>query len=339
MRLDALDYDLPPERIAQSPVGPRDHAKLLVVDRQTGSLTDRRFYDLHECLRGGDVLVLNDTKVIPARLTLRRESGGERDALFVREIKPGQWELMIRGLAKLENDEALRETSTQTVLRFVRRLTDKTALVAVEPALSPIAFLDRAGCTPLPPYIRRDDTSGYDDRERYQTVYAEVPGAIAAPTAGLHFTQPLLERVKGAGIGVATVTLHVGRGTFEPIATATLAEHDMHREWFTVSQDAADAINGARRTIAVGTTAVRVLESAHDDGRLTPETGWTDIVIYPPYRFRMTDGLITNFHLPRTTLLALVYAFAGTDLARRAYRHAIEHDYRFYSYGDAMVIV
>jgi len=342
MRLSELDYELPPELVAQSPAQPRDHSRMLVVDRTNGQLSDRRFFDLVEYLRAGDVLVLNDTQVIPARLVLIRPSGAETEGLFVREHAPGRWELMIRGINRLRPGSRLRLAGSDVELEFMERLTDKTGLVAVKTEVDTLAFLQKHGQVPLPPYIRREHEQP-DDRRRYQTVYANAPGAIAAPTAGLHFTDRLLAELRSRDVATATVTLHVGRGTFEPVAVEDLAEHPMHREWYSVSSEAAERINAARqaggRAVAVGTTAVRVLESASADGALQPGETWTDILIHPPYRFKMVDVLITNFHLPRTTLLALVYAFAGTETARKAYQHAVREGYRFYSYGDAMLVI
>jgi len=344
MRVEDLDYDLPTELVAQSPIEPRDQSRLLVIDRQEGKFDDRRFFELGEYLRAGDVLVLNDTKVIRARLTLVRDTGSRLDALFVREHAPGRWELMIRGIARLKIAERLTVPGSAAGLRVVNRLSDKTCLIEIDPPAEPIEFLEQFGRVPLPPYIHRQAAEPDQlDRQRYQTVYSKVLGAVAAPTAGLHFTEGLLQQLKANGIKVATVTLHVGRGTFEPIAVDDLSTHPMHSEWFSVSSETADLINSARsaggRVIAVGTTAVRVIESAQAQRHLEPSQGWTDVFIYPPYEFKGVDSLVTNFHLPRTTLLALVYAFAGIDLARKAYGYAITEGYRFYSYGDAMLIV
>jgi len=346
MRLDELDYQLPPELIAQRPVERRDHSRLLVVDRRSGSIEDRHFYDLPGYVRPGDVLVINDTRVIPAGLTLVRPSGSHLDALFIRELEPGRWELMIRGIRKVRTGEQLRIDRTDAALGIIDRLTDKTCLVEVDPPVDAVRFLERFGDVPLPPYINRSSEERdlrEADRQWYQTVFSKAPGAIAAPTAGLHFTEELLARLRSGGAEIATVTLHVGRGTFEPVTTDQLTEHKMHGEAFSVSAEAADRINSARsaggRIIAVGTTSVRVLESVQDQGQVRAGQGWTELFICPPYRFKMVDCLITNFHLPRTTLLALVYAFAGIDLARRAYQHAIDRRYRFYSYGDAMLIL
>jgi len=343
MRLDELDYNLPEELVAHRPVRRRDHARLLVIDRRAQSMVDRHFYDLSEYLKPGDVLVVNDTKVIPARLTLTRKTGGRLDALFVRELEFGRWELMIRGIGKLKGGEVLRVNRSETVFRFLERVTDKSAAVTVQPPVASVEFLNQFGAVPLPPYIDRANGPFDDDRQWYQTVYSKTPGAVAAPTAGLHFTDDQFDQLRSIGVGIVPVTLHVGPGTFEPISAGTLAEHKMDREWFSVCERSADRINAARhagaRIAAVGTTTLRVLESARRYRRLQAGTGWTDLFIYPPYEFEMVDAMVTNFHLPRTTLLALIYAFAGTDLARQAYRHAIEARYRFYSYGDAMLIL
>lgn len=346
MRIEDLDYDLPSDLIAQSPVEPRDRSRMLVLDRRTKAISDRRFCELGEYLRPCDLLVLNDTEVIPARLALVRRTGTKLDALFVREQSLGRWELMVRGVGRLKSDEKLTIEGSPTTVRIIERISEKTCLVELDPPADSVEFLEQFGRMPLPPYIRRgsdDDELHRADRQRYQTVYSKTPGAIAAPTAGLHFTDKLLDQLQTDGIKAATVTLHVGRGTFEPISADKLQEHRMHSEWFSISDEAAELVSAARsaggRIVAVGTTAVRVLESAQEQGRLTARQGWTDVFIYPPYKFKMVDVLITNFHLPRTTLLALVYAFAGVELTGDAYRHAIDQRYRFYSYGDAMVVV
>ena len=346
MKRADLEYHLPPELIAQSPTEPRDHCRMLVVRRDDHSIHDRHFYDLGDYLQRGDVLVLNDTKVIPARLTLMRRTGGRLEGLFVRELDRSRWELMIRGIGKLKIGETLAIEGSDRCVRLAERSSEKTAIVELDQPTGAIEFLDRIGRMPLPAYIHRDG-AGEDleeeDRRWYQTVYSRAPGAIAAPTAGLHFTEAQLTALRQSGIETAMVTLHVGRGTFEPITAGSLGEHKMDREWYDVSVEAAATINAGRergsKIVAVGTTAVRVLESAGVGGRLEPGRGWTDLFIYPPYRFRRVDALITNFHLPETTLLALVYAFAGAELVRRAYQHAIEKRYRFYSDGDAMVIL
>ncbi len=344
MRIDELDYNLPEELIAQVPVEPRDHSRLLVVDRQTGNLTDRNFYDLPEYLRKGDVLVVNDTRVVSARLFFRKSTGGKIEGLFVRQLKDDEWEMMIKGISKLKPgaELVLEESDSDVKFQFIERLSDKTVRVKLSRAVGVVEFLDKFGHVPLPPYIRRNDRS--EDKFRYQTVFSQMPGAIAAPTAGLHFTEKLIETIKALGVDIVSVTLHVGIGTFEPIQSEDVSQHKMHSEYFTVSERAADVINRKKeqggRIIAVGTTSVRVLESAVDNaGRLQSCSGQTDIFIYPPYEFKLVDCLITNFHLPKTTLLAMIFAFAGRDLIMKAYEYAISQRYRFYSYGDGMLII
>ncbi len=353
VRRAELQYDLPPELIAQRAIEPRDAARLLVLDRATGALHHRIFRDLGDYLAPGDCLVLNDTRVIPARFFLRRRTGGRVEALFLRATPDG-WLVLLRGGARLRPGERLEceRHPTQLVLRARRERGE--ALLQPDPPIAPLDLLARVGQTPLPPYIHRGaDGHGPPepgDAERYQTVYAAQPGAVAAPTAGLHFTAALLESLAARGVSRVHVTLHVGPGTFTPIETDDLADHAMHAEWFSVTQAAAETLRATRarhgRLVAVGTTVTRVLESvagaAPDlppDDALRATEGWTRLFIYPPYRFRLVDALITNFHLPGSTLLALVMAFASPDLIRRAYAAAIAERYRFYSYGDAMLIL
>jgi S-adenosylmethionine:tRNA ribosyltransferase-isomerase len=349
MKTDRLDYDLPSELIAQHPAAVRSDSRLLVLDRATGELADTRFSRVGEFLRRGDCLVLNDTKVLPARVFLRRRTGGRLEGLFLRvTAAPDVWEIMLKGARKVRPGERiyLQSKEQQDVLAVdvLEKRQDGVCLVKVEAGRDPETVLEAVGFPPLPPYIRRDRdaTIAEADRQRYQTVYARCPGAVAAPTAGLHFTQQLIQRLKEQGIRFACVTLHVGAGTFKPVATEHLEEHQIHREWFRVDEGSAAIINAARadsrRIIAVGTTAVRVLETVCHAGRVMPRADATSLFITPGYPFKIVDAMITNFHLPRSTLLALVAAFAGLEPIRRAYRHAIEQRYRFYSYGDAMLI-
>lgn len=356
-----LDYDLPPDRIAQQPCTPRDSARLLAVERSSKNLADSRIQDLPHWLRSGDLLVLNNTQVLPAKFTLRRQTGGRIEGLFIREHQPGRWEVMLRGASRVSPGETLTFAGGECETSVTARRNLGGGRWAVEimppepatawsapgaPGCHP-ALLDRVGRAPLPPYIHRDletDPRDDEDRRRYQTVFASRPGAIAAPTAGLHFTDELLAQLRQGDVQTATVTLHVGMGTFAPLTVDVLADHPMHEEWFEMTDDAANRINACRarggRVIAVGTTAVRVLESRADDsGAVQPGTGQTQLFIYPPYRFKVVDALLTNFHLPRSTLLALVMAFGGEELMRGAYLHAVNDGYRFYSYGDAMLVV
>jgi S-adenosylmethionine:tRNA ribosyltransferase-isomerase len=349
-----FDYDLPKELIAQQPLEDRDQARLLVVRRQSGAISHHRVYDLPELLRSGDLLILNNTRVVPARLYgVRERTGGKWEGLYLREAAGGLWELMSQTRGRLEPGEWL---NAGIRLRLVEKTADGHWLAAPEPPGSPLELLERFGHVPLPPYIRK----GHDqpgDRERYQTVFAERPGAVAAPTAGLHFTPALLHRLQAAGVERAAVTLHVGAGTFRPVETENIAEHRLHAEWAELPGTTVDAIGACRqrrgRVVAVGTTSVRTLETAArlsfslspSGGEGRGETGFgswsgeTDLYIYPPFEFRVVDALLTNFHWPRSSLLVLVSAFAGIDLIRRAYEIGLAERYRFYSYGDAMLIL
>lgn len=353
MRIEELDYDLPPELIAQLPREPRDASRLLVVDRAAGALAHREFRHIRECLRAGDLLVLNDTRVVPARFFARRASGGRVEGLFLHledaAAPAGSWRALLKPSQRLHAGEALQLLDRAgcplpRTLHLAARHERGEWTVTPAPPTDALELLDLVGLTPLPPYIRR--AAGADpaaDAARYQTVYAAQPGAVAAPTAGLHFTPALLDELAAAGVQRTSVTLHVGPGTFSPIDVIDLAGHRMHAEWFSIAAPAVHSILATRaaggRVVAVGTTAARVLESvASRAPHLAPQSGWTDIFIYPPYRFGLVDALLTNFHLPRSTLLAMVMAFAGADLIRSAYAAAIAERYRFYSYGDAMFI-
>ena len=337
MLVTDFDYELPQELIAQHPMEPRDHSRLLVVDKHTGELQHRHFYDLVDYLRPGDVLVFNDTRVIPARLHGTKDTGAHVEVFLLTRRDATDWEVLVRPGKKLQvgarinfSDELSCEVIEHTdfggrVVRF------KYEGIFEE-------ILDRLGETPLPPYI----TAPLEDKERYQTVYNRERGSAAAPTAGLHFTKELLAKIKELGCEEVFVTLHVGLGTFRPVSEANIEDHKMHKEFYTVSQEAADAINKAkaegRRIIAVGTTAVRTLESAGADGTLRAGGNWTNIFIYPGYKFRFVDELVTNFHLPQSTLLMLVSTLATRDIMLATYKKAVEEKYRFFSFGDAMFI-
>jgi len=348
MRLDDLDYALPPELIAQRPADRREEARLLVVEREGGRLHDARIPDLATWLRPGDALALNETRVRPARLALRRPTGGTVELLLVRpERDPAapaaeRWRALARPAKRAAPGTRLVVDGGDLELEVVATGEAGERVVEVR-AGNLAATLSARGVVPLPPYIHRPADAA--DRERYQTVYARVDGAVAAPTAGLHFTPALLADLETRGIALARLTLHVGPGTFRPVSAPDPSRHRMDEEWYEVPEAAAATLNAARgrggRVVAVGTTAVRALESACDahGGRLAAATGWTRKYILPPYRFQAVDALLTNFHLPRTTLLLLVAAFAGEELTRRAYAHAIAERYRFYSYGDAMLVV
>lgn len=351
MKTDQLDYELPSELIAQDPAEIRTESRLLALDRRTGGLTDARFDRLSDFLKAGDCLVLNDTKVLPARFFARRQSGGRLEGLFLSAGSAAEiWQVMLKGAAKVKRGERIilegRDGCDFCTAEMLEKRQGGICLLKVDGPSGPGGVLEAVGFPPLPPYIRRgrDAAKAEADRQRYQTVYARYPGAVAAPTAGLHFTEELLGRLREQEVRLARVTLHVGAGTFKPIATESVEEHPIHHEWYRIDEENAAIVNGTRRTgariVAVGTTAVRVLETVSDaDGSMEARTGTTNLFITPGYKFKIVDAMITNFHLPRSTLLALVSAFAGLENIRRAYRHAIERRYRFYSYGDAMLIL
>ena len=341
--IERFDYELPPDLIAQQPIEPRDAARLLVVGRVSGELRDRRFVELPGLLQPGDLLVLNDTRVLPARLRARRSTGGLVDLLLLYRDQDGVWSALARPAKRLRDGERL------SLLDRASAVTpDGVQVMGRDNAGVRLRFEDERaihayGAAPLPPYIRVP----LSDPERYQTVYAEVEGSAAAPTAGLHFTERVLAACRERGVSIAMVTLHVGLDTFQPIRVDDAREHPMHAEWFHVGAATRAALRAARarggRVIGVGTTAVRTLEALPDVTLNRDDTqalsGWTRLYITPGHTFRVADGMLTNFHLPRTTLLLLVSALAGEATIRRAYAHAVEQRYRFYSFGDAMLIV
>ena len=337
-RLSDFDYELPGELIAQSPAEERDRSRLLVLDRRSGAMLHRVFADLVEFLRPGDVLIMNDTKVFPCRVPAKKSGGGNAEIFLLEEQGINHWHALVKG--------GVDEGKTVSVApgveaRVVGDAGEGVRLVRFEGVEDIRDVLPDLARTPLPPYIKREPDAR--DRERYQTVYACREGAVAAPTAGLHFTDPLLRSLRDNGVETAMITLHVGPGTFQPVRAATVTEHRMHPERFEVPVDTAERINRAkaegRRIIAVGTTSVRALETAvRTDGTVAPGAGTSELFIYPGFRFRIVDGMITNFHLPKSTLLMLVTAFAGRESVLAAYRAAVDRGYRFYSYGDAMLI-
>lgn len=338
-----FDYALPPELIAQAPAARRDDARLLVVHRDTGGLEHRRVADLPDYLRAGDALALNDTRVLPARLLGHREgSGGAVELLLLREEEgPDTWRALVRPGRRLAPGARVALGDGSLSAEIGADLGDGQRLVRLTASAGAVgAAIERLGVLPLPPYIH-----GYSgDQSRYQTVYARVTGSAAAPTAGLHFTPELLEQLRQQGVREVYLTLHVGLGTFRPVAAELIAEHRLHAEWADLSAGAATTINSARaaggRCVAVGTTSARTLETAADqEGQLHPFQGETDLFIYPGYRFKALDALLTNFHLPRSSLLMLVSAFAGLELTRHAYAVAVDQRYRFFSFGDAMLIL
>ena len=347
-RASDFDYQLPPERIAQEPLADRASSRLLVLDRASGNIRHAGFSDFVDLVAPEDVLVLNTSRVIPARLHGMREAGGEKrgsggkaELLLVRELPDGTWLAMGHPGGKLKPGRRVTFGDDSTA-EIVEMLGGGLRRVKFVGPLDAAATLAKYGTVPLPPYIHRPPRP--QDRERYQTVYAEHDGSVAAPTAGLHFTPALLERIKQRGTALATLDLQIGPGTFKPVEVDDLADHPMHAEAYRVSDQTADLINERRRAggrvWAVGTTVVRTLETvAAPDGTIRPGAGDTNLFIYSPYTFRAVDRLLTNFHLPRSTLLMLVCAFGGYERVMRAYGEAIEQRYRFYSYGDAMAIV
>ncbi|MHB0949468.1 MAG: tRNA preQ1(34) S-adenosylmethionine ribosyltransferase-isomerase QueA [Gemmatimonadaceae bacterium] len=340
-RASDYDFHLPPELIAQAPAARRDESRLLVVHRGAGTLEHRRFHDLEEYIPAGDLLAVNTTRVFRARLLGRRDSGAPAEVLLLRPLGEGRWEAMVSPGGKLKPGRVVHVAPGFDVR--VESVTERrTRVVSLRTEGPEQDAIEHHGHIPLPPYIERPDAAA--DAERYQTVYGRESGSVAAPTAGLHFTPELLHRLRAKGVERAEVLLHVGAGTFKPLEVDDPAEHPMHEEWYDVSPAAADQVNAVHArgaaVWAVGTTSTRTLESATDDaGALHAGSGETRLFIYPPYRFRCVDHLITNFHLPRSTLVMLVAAFAGYDLTMRAYEEAVAERYRFFSYGDAMLII
>lgn len=340
-RVSDYDFALPESLIAQEPVARRDGSRLLVIRRQSGTIEHRPFRDIVDIIPGGDALVVNTTKVIRARLLGTRPSGAPAEVLLLKAMGDEVWEAMVQPGAKLQTGKMV--TIADDFRIQMLDVTERgTKFVRLHSALPAHEAIERYGHIPLPPYMTRSDTS--DDTQRYQTVYAEQAGSVAAPTAGLHFTDEVLDALATKGVTRADVLLHVGAGTFRPISVDDPTEHVMHEEWFQVPAATAASLRTVKATggavWAVGTTSMRTLESATQaDGTLDACEGTTDIFIYPPYQFRMVDHLLTNFHLPKSTLVMLVAAFAGYELTMRAYQEAIAEQYRFYSYGDAMLIV
>ncbi|MDD6397209.1 MAG: tRNA preQ1(34) S-adenosylmethionine ribosyltransferase-isomerase QueA [Anaerovibrio sp.] len=339
MLLTDFDYDLPEERIAQTPVEPRNASRLMVLDPVEETIEHRHFYDLKEFLEPGDTLIMNDTRVMPARLMGWREgTGGKVEVFLLRRIDGDTWETLVKPGKKAKIGQVVRfsDELTCTVMEhtdFGGRIVKFNYQGIFE------EILDRLGETPLPPYIHEK----LADKERYQTVYSREQGSAAAPTAGLHFTKEQLADLKASGINLGFVTLHVGLGTFRPVNEDVIEKHVMHKEYYSISQETADLImntkKAGKRVIAVGTTSIRTMESAADGvGQISGKSGWTDIFIYPGYEFKLVDAIITNFHLPKSTLIMLISAFAGREFVLEAYKKAVEEKYRFFSFGDAMFI-
>ena len=333
-------YDLPEELIAQTPLERRDSSRLMVLDRETGDVSHRHFYDIVEYLRPGDCLVMNDSRVLPARLLGHRPSGGAVEVLLLRDLGDNRWECLCKPGRKMQvgNEVIFGSGELTAVVREVREDGNRVVEFQYEGIF--LEVLERLGKMPLPPYIKEE----LADQERYQTVYSREVGSAAAPTAGLHFTKELLEKIRAMGVQTAFVTLHVGLGTFRPVKAEQITDHHMHTELCMISEETASILNRTKaaggRIICVGTTSCRTLESlVGEDGRFAAGSKWTDIFIYPGYRFKAMDGLITNFHLPESTLVMLVSAFAGREHVLNAYAEAVKERYRFFSFGDAMCII
>lgn len=340
MKTSDFNYELPPELIAQTPIQRRDASRLLVLDKNTGAWQHRHFYDLPEYLRPGDCLILNNSRVLPARLLGHRlPGGGACEVLLLIDRGQKTWECLVRPGKRMRTGAKLSFGDGELTAEVVEELPGGNRLVRFDYEGIFLEVLEKLGKMPLPPYIKEE----LQDQERYQTVYSRVNGSAAAPTAGLHFTQELLERVTAMGVKIDYVTLHVGLGTFRPVKEDEIEGHEMHSEYCIIPQETADLINETRknggRVICVGTTSCRTIESwAAEDGTMTASAGWTDIFIYPGYRFKVMDALITNFHLPESTLIMLVSALAGREHILAAYREAVREKYRFFSFGDAMFI-
>jgi len=340
MRTEEFDYNLPKELIAQDPVEPRDSSRLMVIYRETGTIEDRIFRDIGEYLKPGDCLVINNTKVIPARLKgVKAKTGGRVEIFLLSEIEKDLWEALVKPGRRLRPGTEVIFGEGKLLAKIEERLAGGERLVSFKYGGDFNEIIASLGEVPLPPYISKP----LEEADRYQTVYAQEWGSVAAPTAGLHFTPELMRRLEAEGIVVVAVTLRVGMDTFRPVREEVVENHKMHSEFYSISEEAAAVINEAKgrgdRIIAVGTTSVRVLEAAGQTGRMAPGTGSTKLFIYPGYRFNIVDTMITNFHLPRSTLLMLVSAFGGKELIFKAYDRAIEKRYRFYSFGDAMLII
>jgi S-adenosylmethionine:tRNA ribosyltransferase-isomerase len=352
MHISDFEYDLPRELIAQHPLPERDASRLLVVDRARGTIEHRDFADLTSLLESGDRLVVNDTRVIPARLLGTRPGGtAETEVLLLSPVqgRPGRptFQALCRPARKMPAGSTVRLGRSEVEVTILQELSDRARLVEFPENFPIMRFLEQEGHVPLPPYIQRSDEP--EDRERYQTIFAQKPGAVAAPTAGLHFTPAVVDTLRKRGVDTTSITLHVGAGTFTPVVEQDPRLHRMEREYYRIPPEAAEAVGrthrAGRRVVAVGTTVVRALETAelHDPEAglwtVRPGDGWTEKFIYPPYEFHVVDAMVTNFHLPRSTLLMMVSAFGGLELIRRAYREAVNREYRFYSYGDAMMIL
>lgn len=339
MKTSDFNYELPQQLIAQTPLQRRDASRLMTLDKRTGEIGHHHFYDLPQFLRAGDCLVLNDSRVLPARLIGHRPTGGVCEVLLLVDKGDNVWECLVRPGRKLKPGAQVIFGEGQLTATVEAEVEDGKRLVRFHYEGIFLEILEQLGKMPLPPYIKEE----LQDNERYQTVYSKVMGSAAAPTAGLHFTPELLKKVQDMGVKVCYVTLHVGLGTFRPVKAEDIQDHEMHSEFCMISRETADMINATKaaggRVICVGTTSCRTIESfAQEDGTMTERSGWTNIFIYPGYRFKVMDALITNFHLPESTLIMLVSALAGREHVLAAYREAVKEEYRFFSFGDAMFI-
>jgi S-adenosylmethionine:tRNA ribosyltransferase-isomerase len=342
MKIEEFDYHLPKSLIAQHPSSERGASRLMVVHRHCGTIEHRSFQEISQYFRAGDLLAINNTRVLPVRLTGKKETGGKCEVLLIPQWNGanGEWKALVKGIKN--NGGGFRIHFEQGFDAEVQEVKEGKAKIRFLRQESVMDILQRIGHIPLPPYIKRQDES--PDRMRYQTVFAEKDGSIAAPTAGLHFTEKTLRSLREMGVGIVPITLHIGPGTFTPVKTEEVKDHSMEAEWTEISQEAAREIERTKqkggRVIAVGTTTTRALESfSNPEGRIKPGENFSSLFIHPPYPFRVIDGLVTNFHLPKSTLIMLVSAFAGKDLLLKAYQEAVEEKYHFYSYGDAMLIL
>ena len=340
MKTSDFYYDLPQELIAQTPIERRDASRLMTLDRTTGAVEHHHFYELPDFLKPGDCLILNDSRVLPARLLGQRlPGGGACEVLLLIDRGDKTWECLVRPGKKMRTGARLSFGNGELTAEVVGEVERGNRLVRFDYEGIFLEVLEHLGKMPLPPYIKEE----LQDRERYQTVYSKVVGSAAAPTAGLHFTKELLEKIAAMGVGIGYVTLHVGLGTFRPVKEEEITDHEMHSEYCVIPQETADLINRTKanggRCICVGTTSCRTLESwAKEDGTIAASAGWTNIYIYPGYKFKVMDGLVTNFHLPESTLIMLVSAFAGREHVLAAYQEAVKEKYRFFSFGDAMFL-
>jgi S-adenosylmethionine:tRNA ribosyltransferase-isomerase len=344
-KLSSYDYKLPQSLIAQHPAPKRDQSRMLFLERKSGKISNRNFTEIVSLLPESSCLVINNTKVLPARIPGKRQSGGKIEALLIEENNNGDWSAIVRKAGRIKQGERLEFCDGKLLAKAKERLEEGEWLLEFEETERLKERLEDVGLPPLPPYIERrnaSDLQNTKDRERYQTCFATEPGAIAAPTAGLHFTPEILTEIENRGINILEVTLHVGLGTFSSIDQEDIRKHKMHAEFFSVSSQTLRQLqvyqNNNKQMINVGTTSVRVLETLARQN-FQESSGWTDIFIYPPCKFKMTDGLLTNFHLPKSTLMLLVSAFCGRDLLLSAYQHAVAEKYRFFSYGDCMLIL